>query len=198
MVNPATHSRSLTGVESPGMSHTEPIDEPLDATTISPTEGAPDNVPAGVARVTAALVALGAQGTPIKLPELAATAATAAAQLGCEVGAIANSLIFKADGEPLLVMTSGAHRADVLSLATLLEVNEVSRADADFVRTHTSQPIGGVSPVGHPEPLQTVVDIALSRYPTVWAAAGHPQWVFPTHYDELLRITAGQPAEVGA
>ena len=67
-----------------------------------------------------------------------------------------------------------------------------------FVRRHTGQPIGGVAPIGHPEPIGTLVDIELARHDRVWAAAGHPHAVFPTTYEELLRLTAGTAAEVGA
>lgn len=151
----------------------------------------------GVAAVSAALADLGVRGTVRALPEPAPTAATAAAQLGVPVGAIANSLIFSADGRPLLVMTSGAHRADTLKLAAVVDAHRVSRADAAFVRKHTGQAIGGVAPVGHPTPLRTIVDVELSRYDVVWAAGGHPHYVFPTTYDELLRVTAGTAAEVG-
>jgi prolyl-tRNA editing enzyme YbaK/EbsC (Cys-tRNA(Pro) deacylase) len=151
----------------------------------------------GVTRVSRALAELGVQGTVRALPAPAPTAATAAAQLGIPVGAIANSLVFAADGEPLLVMTSGAHRADPFKLAAIVEAHRVARADAAFVRTHTGQAIGGVAPVGHPRPLRTIVDVTLARYDTVWAAGGHPHYVFPTTYDELLRITAGIAGEVG-
>lgn len=143
------------------------------------------------------LDALGIRGTVRALPAPAPTAATAAAQLGVEVGAIANSLVFDADGEPLLVLTSGAHRADVVKLSAVVGAASVRRASPDFVRNHTGQPIGGVAPVGHPHPLRTLVDVDLSRFPEVWAAGGHPHYVFPTTYDELLRITAGEAAEVG-
>lgn len=147
--------------------------------------------------VAQALAGLGVAGTVRALPEPAPTAATAAAQLGCEVGAIANSLVFDADGRPLLVLTSGAHRADTFALASLVGASQVKRATPEFVRQHTGQPIGGVAPVGHPHPLRTVVDVELSRHDVVWAAGGHPHYVFPTTYDELLRITAGEAAEVG-
>jgi prolyl-tRNA editing enzyme YbaK/EbsC (Cys-tRNA(Pro) deacylase) len=149
-----------------------------------------------VARVAEVLRAAGATGTPLALDEDAPTAATAAAQLGCEVGAIANSLVFQTQGEPLLVMTSGAHRVDTGKVATLLGVNRLDRADPEFVRLHTGMAIGGVAPVGHPEPIRTLVDIDLARYPVVWAAAGHPHTVFPTSYTELLSITGGAAAEV--
>jgi prolyl-tRNA editing enzyme YbaK/EbsC (Cys-tRNA(Pro) deacylase) len=131
------------------------------------------------------------------LPESAPTAAAAAAQLGCEVGAIANSLVFDADGAPLLVMTSGAHRVDTSRAAALVGAAVVGRADARSVRAWTGQVIGGVAPVGHPAPIRTLVDAWLAKYDVVWAAAGHPHAVFPTSFDELLRITGGMPAEVG-
>ena len=131
------------------------------------------------------------------LPESAPTAAAAAAQLGCEVGAIANSLVFAADGAPLLVMTSGAHRVDTARVAALVGAAVVARADAKSVRAWTGHVIGGVAPVGHPAPIRTLVDVALAKYDVVWAAGGHPHTVFPTSYDELLRITGGTSAEVG-
>jgi len=144
-----------------------------------------------------ALRELGVAGEVRELPESAATAATAAAQLGCEVGAIANSLVFSADGGPLLIMTSGAHRVDTAKVADLLSFSAVTRADARSVRDWTGQAIGGVGPVGHPQPIRTVVDTWLEKYEVIWAAAGHPHTVFPTTYAELLRITNGTPADVG-
>jgi prolyl-tRNA editing enzyme YbaK/EbsC (Cys-tRNA(Pro) deacylase) len=139
---------------------------------------------------------LGVTGAVVELPEPAPTAAAAAAQLGCDVGAIANSLVFSADGTPLLVLTSGAHRVDTVQVAELVDAQHVTRATPEFVREVTGQPIGGVAPIGHPEPLRTLVDVWLFTFDTVWAAAGHPHTVFPTTYDELLRITGGIPAEV--
>ncbi|MBA3525090.1 MAG: YbaK/EbsC family protein [Geodermatophilaceae bacterium] len=150
-----------------------------------------------VVTVTEALRAAGAHGAPVELPGSARTAVLAAEQLGVEVGAIANSLVFRAADSPLLVLTSGSHRVDTARVATLLGVVSLERADADFVRTHTGQAIGGVAPLGHPEPIGTLVDIVLAIYDVVWAAAGHPSVVFPTTYSELLRITGGTAAEVG-
>ncbi len=150
-----------------------------------------------VAAIADLLAAAGAGGEVREVPAGARTAAEAAAGLGVPVGAIANSLVFDAGGRPLLVLTSGAHRVDTARVATLLGVPRVRRADADFVREHTGQPIGGVAPVGHPAPIGTLVDVELARYEQVWAAAGHPSAVFPTTYDELLRLTGGTPAEVG-
>jgi prolyl-tRNA editing enzyme YbaK/EbsC (Cys-tRNA(Pro) deacylase) len=142
------------------------------------------------------LAALGVKGQVRELAEPAPTAATAAAQLGCEVGAIANSLLFSADGEPLLVLTSGAHRVDTAKVAAELGVEKVRRGDPDFVYASTGQRIGGVAPVGHPKPVRALVDIALESYDVVWAAAGHVHTVFPTTFDELVRITSGTPADV--
>ncbi len=151
-----------------------------------------------VIKVREALTLLGARGEVRALDDSARTAKEAADALGIEVGQIANSLIFMADGEPVLVMASGGHRVDTMQLAAILEVNEVGKASADQVRTATGFAIGGVAPVGHPEPLRTIVDIALAQYDEIWAAGGHPHYVFPTTYDELLRITAGEAAEIGA
>jgi prolyl-tRNA editing enzyme YbaK/EbsC (Cys-tRNA(Pro) deacylase) len=124
------------------------------------------------------------------------TAAAAAAALGIEVGQIANSLIFDADGEALLVLTSGAHRVDTKKVAAGLGVTKLGRATPEFVRTHTGQPIGGVAPLGHPKPVRTLVDTALAQYDVIWAAGGVPQAVFPITYAELLRVTGGTAVEV--
>ena len=148
-------------------------------------------------KVADALTAAGVRGEVRMLAEEVRTAAAAAAQLGVEVGAIANSLIFDAGGDALLVLTSGAHRVDTARVAALVGVGELRRASPDFVRAATGQPIGGVAPVGHPRPLRTLVDVDLSAYEVVWAAGGIPHTVFPTSYAELVRITGGTPAEVG-
>jgi prolyl-tRNA editing enzyme YbaK/EbsC (Cys-tRNA(Pro) deacylase) len=138
----------------------------------------------------------GVAGQVKELPEPAPTAASAAAQLGCEVGAIANSLVFNADGQPLLILTSGAHRVDTAKMAAHIGAERVRRADPDFVRAATGQVIGGVAPVGHPQPVRTLIDTWLDKYDVVWAAAGHVHTVFPTSFAELVRVTGGEPAEV--
>jgi prolyl-tRNA editing enzyme YbaK/EbsC (Cys-tRNA(Pro) deacylase) len=150
-----------------------------------------------VAEVARLLDEAGAAGELRVLPADVRTAAAAAEALGVPVGAIANSLVFAAGELPLLVLTSGAHRVDERKVADLLGVEQIAPAKADFVRRHTGQAIGGVAPIGHPEPIGTLVDVELARYDTVWAAAGHPAAVFSTSYDELLRLTDGTPAEVG-
>ena len=130
------------------------------------------------------------------LPDSVHTAALAAAALGCEVGAIANSLLFDADGSPVLILTSGAHRVDTARAAATIGVGRLRRATPEFVREHTGQVIGGVSPIGHPAPVPTYLDSWLRRYDVVWAAAGHPAAVFSTTYDELLALTAAHEIEV--
>jgi prolyl-tRNA editing enzyme YbaK/EbsC (Cys-tRNA(Pro) deacylase) len=124
------------------------------------------------------------------------TAAEAAAALGCEVGAIANSLVFASDKGPVLILTSGAHRVDLALVASTTGWDGLRRATPEEVRDATGQAIGGVAPVGHPSPLPTLVDQDLADYPTVWAAAGTPHSVFSTSYDQLLSITGGRPCRV--
>lgn len=147
--------------------------------------------------VDAVLTAAGVAGRVQVLDEPAPTAAAAAGLLGVEVGAIANSLVFAtAEDEPLLVLTSGAHRVDTGKVAALVGTGRLRRADPDFVHTATGQRIGGVAPVAHPSRLRTVVDTALAGYPQVWAAGGVPHAVFPTTFDELVRLTGGTAADV--
>ncbi len=139
---------------------------------------------------------LGGTGDIVVLPDAASTAVLAAEALGIEVGAIANSLVFVSDGEPLLVMTSGAHRVDTAALAARLGRGRIQRATPDQVREATGQAIGGVAPTGHPTRLTTIVDEALAAYPEIWAAGGTPHTVFPLTYDELVRLTGGTVAKV--
>jgi prolyl-tRNA editing enzyme YbaK/EbsC (Cys-tRNA(Pro) deacylase) len=150
-----------------------------------------------VTRTLADLGATKASGNVRTLPAPAPTAVAAAEQLGVDVAQIANSLLFSADGTPLLVMASGGHRVDTAKVAAIVGAGKVERATPEFVREHTGFAIGGVAPVGHPAPLRTLVDVELQQYDEVWAAAGHPNTVFPTTYDELLAITRGEPAEIG-
>jgi len=149
-----------------------------------------------VRRVADALAAAGATGEIRILDEAVPTAAAAAAELGCEVGAIANSLIFDGDGSPVLILTSGAHRVDTAKIAAELGIAKLRRATPGFVKEHTGQSIGGVAPVGHPHQVRTLVDTALEQYGEIWAAAGIPHSVFPTTYQELLRLTNGTPVTV--
>jgi len=117
------------------------------------------------------------------------TAAEAAAALGCDVGAIASSLVFLADGAPIVVLTSGSHRVDTTLLAEQIGASAITRASADDVRAATGQPIGGVAPVGHPVPVPTYIDVELMEHGELWAAAGTPHSVFDISYEDLVRIT---------
>jgi prolyl-tRNA editing enzyme YbaK/EbsC (Cys-tRNA(Pro) deacylase) len=142
------------------------------------------------------LVAAGLPGRVRILDRPAPTAAAAAEQLGCPIGAIANSLVFaSAEDEPVLVMTSGAHRVDLGRVRRDYDL-DLHRASADFVRAHTGQPIGGVAPVGHPAPIRTLVDRALAAYDPLWAAGGIPHAVFPLRYADLVRLTNGTEVDV--
>ncbi|MBB4931658.1 prolyl-tRNA editing enzyme YbaK/EbsC (Cys-tRNA(Pro) deacylase) [Lipingzhangella halophila] len=153
---------------------------------------------ATVERVAAILTEANAASEITTLPEAAPNAASAAAQLGCDVAAIANSLVFDGDGAPVLVIASGGHRVETAKVAALVGASAVTRATPDFVREATGQPIGGVAPVGHPQAITTVVDTRLANHPHVWAAAGHPRTVFRTTFDELVAMTDGSPADIGA
>jgi len=138
----------------------------------------------------------GGSGEIVVLPESVHTAALAAEALGCEVGAIANSLVFDDHGTPVLILTSGAHRVDTALTAERIGAGRLARAKPEFVREHTGQVIGGVSPIGHPAPVPTYIDSWLRRYDVVWAAAGHPAAVFSTTYDELVTLTGATEIEV--
>ena len=151
----------------------------------------------GIARFRAEHQRLGGTGRVVVLPDAVHTAALAAEALGCEVGAIANSLLFETEDGPVLVLTSGAHRVDVAATAARIGVPRLRRASPDYVREQTGQVIGGVSPVAHPAPVPTYLDRALAAHDVVWAAAGHPAAVFSTTYDELLALTGATPVDVG-
>jgi prolyl-tRNA editing enzyme YbaK/EbsC (Cys-tRNA(Pro) deacylase) len=154
-----------------------------------------------IAHFRATLSSLGGTGRIVVLPDSVHTAALAAEALGCEVGAIANSLLFAAPradegDQPVLILTSGAHRVDVEKVAASVGVTSLRRAKPEFVKQHTGQVIGGVSPIAHPAPVRTYLDRDLAGYDVLWAAAGHPAAVFSTHYAELLALTGATEIEV--
>ena len=148
------------------------------------------------AAVAAAMAAAGIECDITILAADAKTAVAAADQLGCEVGAIANSLVFESDGSPLLVMASGAHRVDTDLLARSLGATSIVKASPQLVRSATDQAIGGVAPTGHPRRLRTIVDETLCRYSVLWTAAGTPDSVMPMTYGQLLTITEGVAMQV--
>lgn len=142
-------------------------------------------------RVAQHLEAAGVNAEIRVLPDSARTAAEAAAAIGCDVAAIANSLVFMADGEPILVMTSGGHRADFVALAENTASQQVEMAPASVVRAATGQAIGGVAPIGHPTRLRAYIDEDLRGHDQIWAAAGHPHTVMPLTFETLQQLTDG-------
>jgi len=148
------------------------------------------------AGVQAALHAAGVDAEVRTFAETVPTAAAAAAVLGCEVGAIANSLVFAVDDEPLLVLASGAHRVDTAKVAEQLGCGRIRRATPEFVVEHTGQQVGGVAPVGHVKRLETVVDVSLASYAVLWAGGGDEHTMFATDFRQLLAITGGRALEV--
>lgn len=149
-----------------------------------------------VERVLAALDDAGVTTQIRRFEQSVPTAAAAAEALGCQIGAIANSLVFSSDGDPLLVLTSGAHRVDTTKVAALVGATAVRRATPEFVLAAAGQEIGGVAPVGHPAPLRTLVDVDLAAFGLLWAGGGDHSTMIGLSYAELVRVTGGQQATV--
>lgn len=154
---------------------------------------------AAVRRFIDAANSLGVKGQVNILAETARTAVDAANGLGIEVGQIASSLIFKLpSGNPLLIITSGRHRVDTELVAKNLNIAELGRADANYVKEVSGYSVGGVSPIGWiTTPEITLIDEALNDYEVVWAASGHPHAVYPTSFAELISCTSATPMVVG-
>ena len=151
-----------------------------------------------VVRVTAAAAEAGLQIDVQRFPEGTRTAEDAARAVGCEVGQIVKSLVFMADGEPVLALVSGADRLDPGRLATALGASEARRATGDEARAATGVAIGGVPPLGHATSLTVLVDRGLLSHETVWAAAGLPDAVFAVAPAELVRASGGRVADLAA
>jgi prolyl-tRNA editing enzyme YbaK/EbsC (Cys-tRNA(Pro) deacylase) len=149
------------------------------------------------ARVQAALAAHGLDREVIELPVEARTAQQAADAVGVSVAQIAKSLVWSVEGEPVMVIASGANRVDESRLAALAG-GRVRRASPELVREATGYVIGGVAPVGYPRPLRTWIDRDLLGHELIYAAAGLPECVFPLSPAELVRITGGQVVDVVA
>jgi prolyl-tRNA editing enzyme YbaK/EbsC (Cys-tRNA(Pro) deacylase) len=149
-------------------------------------------------RVQDALAARGFSNAVVELPASTRSAAEAAAAVGCTVDQIAKSLVFRAThtGRAVLAIASGGHRVDEARLAALVG-EPIERATPDFVRAETGFAIGGVPPLDHDRPLFTVIDEALFQHARIWAAAGHPQAVFPLTPAELAAMTGGQVSVLG-
>jgi prolyl-tRNA editing enzyme YbaK/EbsC (Cys-tRNA(Pro) deacylase) len=149
--------------------------------------------PASVQRVQAALIAAGSRSRVIELKESARSAAEAATALGVLAGAIVKSLVFLIGGTPVMALLSGDRRCREDALPAALGMSGVvARADAVAVRAATGFAIGGVAPVGLVRSLPVVIDVGLGRFPIVYAAAGHPFWVFPTTMSDLVELTGAR------
>jgi prolyl-tRNA editing enzyme YbaK/EbsC (Cys-tRNA(Pro) deacylase) len=151
----------------------------------------------GARRVRAALAARGFDFEVREFPAGTRTSAEAAAAIGCGLGQIAKSLVFRGrrSGRPVLVIASGANRVDEKAVGALIG-ERIGRADAAFVRETTGFAIGGVPPVGHRAPLLTLIDRDLLGFEEIWAAAGTPNAVFRLRPQDLVALTGAQLAEV--
>ena len=140
---------------------------------------------------------LGLTGEVVEFEETTRSAADAAAAIGCEVGQIVKSLIFRAQpsGEAVLVLTSGANRVDEAHVAALIG-ETLGKADAEFVRAQTGYAIGGVPPFGYARLEHTFMDEDLMNYEELWAAAGTPNAVFPLKPEELLQQASAKVVRV--
>jgi prolyl-tRNA editing enzyme YbaK/EbsC (Cys-tRNA(Pro) deacylase) len=149
-----------------------------------------------VRRVREALAAAGSGAEIIALAKTARTAADAAASVGVELGAIVKSLVFTAQGRPVMALVAGDRRCDTAVLAHALGIaGKVGRADADVVRQATGFTIGGVPPIAHAQDVAVAIDASLARFEAIYAAAGHPHCVFATSFDELVALTGAPVVE---
>lgn len=158
-----------------------------------------EKLPEAARRVQRALEAAGLAARVVELPQSTRTAADAAAAIGCTVDQITKSLVFRvrATGAPVLVLASGTNRVD-LELVSSHAGAAIEKADADFVRSATGFAIGGVPPLGHRQPLQTLIDEDLLRFETIWAAGGTPRTVFSLTPGQLVEATGGHVVPVAA
>ena len=136
------------------------------------------------------LEAAGLTTRVVEFAQTTRTASDAAKAVGCEVGQIAKSLIFRVSDDPLLVIASGTNRVNEAALAKEIG-GAITKADAEFVRERTGFAVGGVPPLGHRMPIRTLIDEDLLRFERIWAAAGTPNAVFELFSADLPRITGG-------
>ena len=153
-------------------------------------------LPDSARRVAALLAAIGHDKPIVMLAETGKTSAEAAAGLGCDVAAIAKSIVFRrlADDAAVMVIASGANRVDENKVAAI--VGPLSRADAKFVKQRIGYSIGGVCPIGHLGQTVMLIDAGLLKLPCLWAAAGHPHAVFNLTPAQLLAMTGAPVADV--
>jgi prolyl-tRNA editing enzyme YbaK/EbsC (Cys-tRNA(Pro) deacylase) len=155
-----------------------------------------EDLPRAVAAVVAAGRSRGLELDVREFPDGTRTAADAARAIGCEVDQIVKSLVFVADTDPVLVLTAGGNRVDVVKVGKERSAAVVRKADAGEVRAATGYAIGGTPPFGHARELPVLIDRHLTGFEVVWAAAGTPRHVFPITPGDLLRATGGQVADV--
>jgi prolyl-tRNA editing enzyme YbaK/EbsC (Cys-tRNA(Pro) deacylase) len=155
-----------------------------------------DELPRQARSVLEAGRALGLELAVREFPDGTRTALEAARAVGCAVEQIVKSLVFMADGRPVLVLTSGGNLVDPGKVARRLGAASVRKADADQARAATGYAIGGTPPFGHPQPIEVLVDRDLTRFDALWAAAGTPRHVFPISSEDLLRVSGGQVCDV--
>ncbi len=132
----------------------------------------------------------------IVLETSARTALEAASSLGCEVGAIVKSLLFKTENSFTLCLVAGDKRASLNRIKKALKIKDASMASAEDVKNITGYTIGGVSPVGHLKKIEVLIDKSLSRFNLLFAAAGHPNCVFKIDFTDLKKITKGNTEEI--
>ena len=130
------------------------------------------------------------------LDTTARTAKDAAESLGCEVGAIVKSLVFRADDTFLICLVAGDKRCSLNKLKKIIDKKDVCMANADEVKSNTGFSIGGVAPVAHLKKLNILIDRSLGRFQSVFAAAGHPNSIFKIEYDKLVQMTKGEVKEI--
>jgi prolyl-tRNA editing enzyme YbaK/EbsC (Cys-tRNA(Pro) deacylase) len=153
----------------------------------------PAKLSASAMKVQQALKSFGLNSQVVEMPQSTRTAEDAARAVGCSVGQIAKSLVFKGalSLQPILVVTSGVNRVNEKTLGQLIS-ESITKADPEFVREKTGFAIGGVPPLGHSQPLQIFIDEDLLQFEEIWAAAGTPRTVFKLTSQELQKITGGR------
>ncbi len=149
-----------------------------------------------VKRVEQVLKAFDPKLTVIVLKTSARTAIEAASSLGCEVGAIVKSLLFKTENSFTLCLVAGDRKASIIKIKKTLNIKDVSMASADEVKDVTGFTIGGVSPVGHLNKIDVFIDNSLKRFESLYAAAGHPNCIFKLDFINLQKITNGSIKEI--
>lgn len=155
-------------------------------------------MPTGPERVQAALHEHGIDVKVLRLLESTRTASEAAKAVGCDVGAIAKSLLFLADGELLLVICAGDRRVDTARVAALVGAHSVKMAPAEDVRRITGYAIGGVPPLGHATRVPILLDSSLLQWPIIYAAAGAHDALFPIDPQRLSEVIGARVEDVGA